>query len=243
MVIRITPGDEGDSYEIVSPRDAASGQATGRRQYQPVVIRHESITYQVTMRDAASGRPTGKRSAGAPGEDYQPWDNDTEEGVVTNPLYESGGNSGQNPMHEAKDLHVVGGNGTEHDIFIPDVLAIKLGNHPNVVAFYGYEVGPVKWAAPESIPNNAMKTFNQNASRSNHTRLAATTAVDNNSGPVKTVNTSRANIKHMSRLNCNNGVCTIECVVEVDGNEYDAVVTGVLKTKHDTVKNSVNNIR
>ena len=241
FVVRVE-GENGTNYEVVAPRDAASGQASGRRQYQPVVIRHEGITYQIAMRDAASGRPTGKRSAGAPDQSYEPWDNDTEQDVVTNPLYESGGNSGHNPMHESKDLHVVGNNGTEHDIFIPDVLAIKLGNHPNVVTFYGYEVVPVKWAAPESIPNNSMKTFNQNASRSNHTRLAATSTGDNNE-PAKTVNTSRGNIKHMSRINCNNGICTIECVVEVDGNEYDAMVTGTLKTKHDTVKNSINNIR
>jgi hypothetical protein len=39
------------------------------------------------------------------------------------------------------------------------------------------------------------------------------------------------------------GSCAVEAIVEVGGVEYEAVVSGVLKTKHDTVKNSIGNIR
>ncbi len=50
-------------------------------------------------------------------------------------------------------------------------------------------------------------------------------------------------IGEISRLRCSDGSCSIETTVSIDGKEYEAVVTGVLKTRHDTVKNSINNVR
>ncbi|MEO5681829.1 MAG: hypothetical protein ABIQ88_04265 [Chitinophagaceae bacterium] len=50
-------------------------------------------------------------------------------------------------------------------------------------------------------------------------------------------------VKEISRLHCADGSCIMDAIVEVDGKEYEAVITGVLKTKHDTAKNSVGNIR
>jgi len=50
-------------------------------------------------------------------------------------------------------------------------------------------------------------------------------------------------VKQINRLRCADGTCSVEATVEWDGAEYEAVISGVLKTKHDTVKNSIGNIR
>jgi hypothetical protein len=241
VTIRIEQDEEGNmvTHEVKSPRDAASGLPTGKRMHKPVTIRIEQdeegnmVAHEVkSPRDVSSGMATGKRMASGSNEGYQPWDNETEEGIVNNPLYESSGNSGSNPMFESKDaLRVNGSNGAQHDIFIPGNLMLKQGNPGELAPFAAYEIGPVKWAAPESTANNKVKAFNQNASRSNHTRLAAA------GGPGNVI------IKDISRVHCSDGSCIIECIAEVNGNEYEAVVTGVLKTKHDTAKNSIGNIR
>jgi hypothetical protein len=56
-------------YDVKSPRDAASGMATGKRQHEPVRFIREysvnstdnSVSEIKSPRDAASGLPTGKR--------------------------------------------------------------------------------------------------------------------------------------------------------------------------------------
>jgi len=50
-------------------------------------------------------------------------------------------------------------------------------------------------------------------------------------------------VKDISRVRCEDGTCAIEAIVVLNGAEYEAVISGVLKTKHDTAKNSVGNIR
>ena len=74
---RVSPSETGYSiafeYEVNSPRDAASGMATGKRQHEPVRFIKEysvnatdnSVSEIKSPRDAASGLPTGKRQ-------YQP---------------------------------------------------------------------------------------------------------------------------------------------------------------------------
>jgi opacity protein-like surface antigen len=68
------------------------------------------------------------------------------------------------------------------------------------------------------------------------------------------INTTRSNIKHnkmaggidivrIDRIHCSDGTCSMNAIVDIDGVQYSAVVSGVLKTKHDTVKNSIGNIR
>lgn len=56
--------------EIKSPRDAASGLATGRRTHKPITFSVNSsdnaVSEIVSPRDAASGLATGKRSPGNP---------------------------------------------------------------------------------------------------------------------------------------------------------------------------------
>jgi hypothetical protein len=50
-------------------------------------------------------------------------------------------------------------------------------------------------------------------------------------------------INTIQSAKCANGVCAMMCLIFINGKEYQATVTSVLKTKHDTVKNSINNIR
>lgn len=59
------------SDQVTSPRDAASGQASGKRQYNPVIIRKKSErdaasgqpSEVVAPRDSSTGIPTGKKTA------------------------------------------------------------------------------------------------------------------------------------------------------------------------------------
>lgn len=56
--------------EVKSPRDAASGQASGKRQHKPfnfsVSSSDNSVTEITSPRDVATGQSTGKRSPGNP---------------------------------------------------------------------------------------------------------------------------------------------------------------------------------
>ncbi|MBC7904650.1 MAG: carboxypeptidase regulatory-like domain-containing protein [Gemmatimonadaceae bacterium] len=77
-----------------------------------------------------------------------------------------------------------------------------------------YKTIPVKWASPDLIDKGN-----------------------------KTVNTSRGNIKHASRMSCLDGTCVVDAIVEVDGVEYEAVITGKLKAGHDVALNAIRNMK
>jgi hypothetical protein len=65
-------GDCNDAASVKSPRDAASGQATGKRQHSPtpVVGSTEAAAGDVVApRDVSSGQSSGKRQATAGGDD------------------------------------------------------------------------------------------------------------------------------------------------------------------------------
>lgn len=223
---------------VVISREAGSGLATGKRMRISVSTNgNGEIVY--TVREAGSGMATGRRMNSKAEESYQPWESESDEGVVSNPLYEAAGNAGDNPLFEGKDaLRINGSNGKDHLVYLPQHVIIPA---KNITAEETYSTVPIRWASPE-LNSNKARTFNQNASRSNHTRSTSVTGISAQPAEA-TINTTRSNIKSVSRVNCNNGICSIECVVEIDGVDYDAVVTGVLKTKHDTVKNSINNVR
>jgi len=73
-VVKLTSNESGCDIvftnETKSPRDAASGQATGRRLHKPMVYivnsSDNSVSEVKSPRDAASGLATGKRSPGNP---------------------------------------------------------------------------------------------------------------------------------------------------------------------------------
>ncbi|MEO6232644.1 MAG: hypothetical protein ABJB11_21600 [Ferruginibacter sp.] len=63
--------------EIKSPRDAASGQATGKRQHKPfmfTVSASDNVATEITSpRDIASGQASGKRTAGGMSKGFYQW--------------------------------------------------------------------------------------------------------------------------------------------------------------------------
>lgn len=69
LTCRVTPADNGCvitmEHSVKSPRDAASGLATGRRMHKPLSLfvssNDNSVAEVKSPRDAASGLPTGKR--------------------------------------------------------------------------------------------------------------------------------------------------------------------------------------
>lgn len=206
-------------------------------------------------------------------------DNDTgmftEEDAVSNPLYQSSGNGGVNPLFEGKsELRVIGSNGKGHDIFIPSNIVINTPTASNIVPFISYEVGPVRWMAPEIM--SSKKGMQEKGLKMTPDKMEANSERKGGDGSVKgndkNINTSEDNIgstkitkddtgnsaerkgwdgtvkggavvKSISRINCADGTCTLDAIVETGGKDYEAVVRGIMKTKHDTVKNSISNIR
>ena len=73
-IVQITPTDSGCdivfNHEVSSPRDAASGLATGKRQHKPfrftVSSSDNSVMEVQAPRDVATGQSSGRRSAGTP---------------------------------------------------------------------------------------------------------------------------------------------------------------------------------
>lgn len=55
------------------------------------------------------------------------------------------------------------------------------------------------------------------------------------------ISTSRSNIRTKSIVSCSDGSCLMSCEIELDGKIYSALITS--RTKHDTAKNSIGNIR
>jgi len=292
VIIRIYPDE--DSYEIVAPRDAASGMATGKRMHKPFVITKElniteegdeMVAYRIVHRDIAARNTELEIMAitenGIPRNKEQKKDiitgkdNDTgmfdtgdeEENVVSNPLYEQSGAQGVNPLFESKsDLRLAGSNGKEHAIFIPSTIIIQpAGGTAGITSFTSYGVGPIKWMAPESLPNRtAGKSINEKGIKriaNGNQEDAARKGWDGTvKGGSRNINTSEDNletarkgwdgvvkggaiVQRIDRVRCADGSCAVEVLVEMDGIVYEAVITGVLKTKHDTVKNSINNVR
>lgn len=63
--------------EIKTPRDAASGLPTGKRQHKPfvfIVSASDNVATEITSpRDIASGQASGKRTAGGMGKGFYQW--------------------------------------------------------------------------------------------------------------------------------------------------------------------------
>ena len=326
----ISSGNDGEEiveYHIIH-RDLA-GDATGTQkmaiseQGMPkkdhkktkMVIINDNDDDMYAARDAGSGLATGRRKAAS--ESYDPWNTgDSDEGVVVNPLYESSGTSGVNPMFEGKSaLSVAGSSGTEHALFLPSAILIQ-NISQSLEAGTVYQVGPIKWMAPESLPDR--KGINQSGIKRNEAAArkgwdgtvkggskginqaglvdkgiqenGLTEKAITQSGIKKNEDAARkgwdgtvkgsgkgineaglaakginswgdrkdetaarkgwdgtvkggAMIKEISRVHCADGTCSVDAIVEVAGVTYEAVITGVLKTKHDTAKNAVGNIR
>lgn len=95
----------------VSPRDAATGQASGKRMHKPVMV-NESISARETgtgmatgraavqsARETGTGMATGRTMASDNGQ-AQPNNKNGMSAAQSNPLYQPSGNSGVNPLYQ-----------------------------------------------------------------------------------------------------------------------------------------------
>lgn len=251
LLVRINP--EENTYQVLAPRDAASGMASGKRMHKPFVMTKElgytedgdeSVSYKLVWGDPHV---------------------DQYEGMESNPLYQGSGNSGTNPLYESnRRLFITGGNGKGYDVFIPSGIMVKQVTEAGITASAVYDVMPVKWAAPELLSQGKGITEKGIKKTDATDRKGWDGTVKGNS---RNINTSEDNlgsgksnealagkgwdgsvkgsgkIKEISRVHCADGTCTIDAIVEAGGASYEAVITGVMKTRHDTVKNSIGNIR
>lgn len=55
------------------------------------------------------------------------------------------------------------------------------------------------------------------------------------------ISTSRSNIRTKKIMSCGDGACVMSCEIELDGQVYNALITA--RSKHDTAKNAIGNIR
>ncbi|MDP4248350.1 MAG: hypothetical protein Q8932_21155, partial [Bacteroidota bacterium] len=116
------------------------------------------------------------------------------EAAVSNPLYQGSGSSGHNPFFESKDaIQVSGSNGVDHSLFLPSTLDLKTAVTANTGPGNSFDCWPIRW-------------------------MPGSHKTDNNSNTLRaSINTTRSNIKHVSRINCTGGSCNVECVVEMNG--------------------------
>jgi hypothetical protein len=248
-------------------RDAASGLATGKRQHTPVSIILDldaNNNIIVAPRDPSTGQSTGKRSVlSSPGNSMN------SDPAIVNPLYEGGAtsgenplfnkssgnqspiyddqgkeknnplysssssakNKGENPLFEAKsDLRVAGSNGVQHTLAFANIIEVVIP--ANTLAGQQYNVMPVKWSAPDI--DSQSKGINQAAVKKVQVRGWD---VDKRQGIAITY------ILQTSRISCDAGYCTVDCVVEINGILYDAVISGNFSSIQDKDKPVMNLIK
>ena len=240
--------EEGANVYVYGPRDAASGQASGKRSYQPRDVASGQATGKRSYqpRDAATGQATGKRT-------HHPlrWAND--------PYLEDAQRWATDPYVDNAMFIMEGSGGKEIKFIVPLVLwadNISLPTNTN---------DPVQSViratkSRSNVQNNRKATKSRSNIQNN--RMAGN-SLETTDQPSAIINTSRSNIKNqrlgsgsqdnaidqnidvlaVERIHCSNGACKINAVVSVHGTQYNAVISGVLKTKHDIAKNAIGNIR
>lgn len=84
---------------VVSPRDVATGQASGKRMHKPMTITKDTDVSSpgVMVRESPSKASLGKTSVAA---DTQVNAKGSMSSAQSNPMYKDSGNSGVNPMYE-----------------------------------------------------------------------------------------------------------------------------------------------
>lgn len=256
--------EEGAMVYVYSPRDAASGQATGKRSYQP----RDAASGQATgkrsyqPRDVATGQSTGKRS-------YQPRDVATGQSSGkrthhpmrwdSDPYPEDAMRWARDPYAEDALYTIEGSRGKEMDLVVPLILYgenITLPANANPVQSVvratksrsNVQNNRKATKTRSNIQNNRMtgssETQEENKATINTTRSNIKSQKINNGSPdIADVDAGNVEIVSIDRIHCTNGTCRIMTIVSIDGVQYDAVISGVLKSKHDTLKNSIGNIR
>jgi hypothetical protein len=228
----------GTTNNITSPRDAASGLATGRKfnkkadeSFQPGGMEEGVVTNPLYQDNGNSGTnplfesKTALRVNGSNGVDHDifipenmtilPGDNPD---LVPFTEYKIGPLKWMAPesMNNRKgwDGTVKGGNASsEKNINTSEA---NVGGKGKTAVRKGWD-GTVKGGNVSNEKNINTSEANLGSGEGGTTRTS--------------INTTRSNIKHVSRMNCVDGTCTIEAIVEIDGSEYEAVITGAVKTK------------
>jgi Type VI secretion system effector, Hcp len=85
-----------------TPRDVASGQASGKRMHKPLTITKsmDKSSPGLTVRESPSKSPLGKTSVDS---DSQANAKNSMSGAQSNPMYKDNGTAGENPLFEGKD--------------------------------------------------------------------------------------------------------------------------------------------
>jgi len=228
--------NDGKLYaEVITAREAGSCLATGRsvmitgdvdgdgisdqskitHLHAEGVIHRDIAARSLAPRDAVSGQATGRRVRQKVEETHTPsLDNDSED-VVSSPLYTGNGPKGENPLFEGKgNLRVSGSNGDGHTVILPVSFQVP-GDPGAVVPFHEYKVGPVRWMSPESLLSRGIQEKGISEKGVKRTEQSA--------------NTSLFVIRSVSRVHCADGTCVADAVIETGGNQYDAVITGIMQ--------------
>ncbi|HMH23840.1 MAG TPA: carboxypeptidase-like regulatory domain-containing protein [Puia sp.] len=177
---------------------------------------------------------------------------------VVSPLYQGGGHEGLNPLFEPKDkLRVLGSTGSVHTIILPESFQVP-GGQAGITPFQEYKIGPVKYMSPESISSRGIQEKGIRRNEEPAAKGISEKGIKKNEAAGKgitekgikkyddapaakgisekgikrseaTANGALFLIKSTSRLHCADGTCVADAVVETGGNEYDAVITGVMQ--------------
>lgn len=228
----------------MATRDRPTGQSTGKRQYKALAIGDldgdglndvelRSFSHEIkSPRDVATGQSTGKRSkvdaftikqgiileADLDGDgEYEPLGN------VKSPRDVATGQASGKRTMAKEDVYVwkvkyagdADGDGIEDGYILSSL-------NKDAPAISGVKQTMQTQVSVTSNDNNDSDTGNENAQKAG-------------------ISTSRSNLRTKSITSCADGSCAINCEIELDGKVYQAQIT--LKTRHDTVKNAIGNIR
>jgi hypothetical protein len=128
---------QGQASGVTSPRDQATGQASGKRMHKPLTVLADDSAQVgaqdvTTAREASSGMATGKVAAQSPtgthhdtavqasgkaavggakpmaSDDWNAQQKNSMSGAQSNPMYKDNTNSGSNPLYQGKDRVAAG---------------------------------------------------------------------------------------------------------------------------------------
>ncbi|MGB8192172.1 MAG: VCBS repeat-containing protein [Chitinophagaceae bacterium] len=233
-------------HTVKSPRDLASGQSSGKRSKidaftikQGIVEadldgdgEYEPLGNVKAPRDVASGQSSGKRSMAK--EDVYVWKikygKDIDGDGIADGYIFSGLNKDAPLLNKLSNqsLNIVAEESANEGI------ARKL----NSKAEEGYQ----PWDDNTSA-NKVVEKATSGIKQTMQTQVLVTNNDNSSDEPVQKagISTSRSNIRTHKLLSCGDSSCVISCEIELDGKIYQALITS--KTRHDTVKNSIGNIR
>lgn len=264
VTVHVQNNSNGNDADMAT-RDRATGQSSGKRQYKALAVGDldgdgvndtelRSFSHEVkSPRDVATGQSSGKRAkvdaftikqgivieADLDGDgEFEPLAH------VKSPRDVATGQASGKRTMAKEDVYVwkikyagdVDGDGIE-DGFILSGLNKDAPSMPKTSFAILLNSGEEAMKVVEKATSGIKQTM--------QTQVLVTNNDNNDSGNENAqkagISTSRSNIRTKSITSCADGSCAINCEIELDGKVYQAQIT--LKTRHDTVKNSIGNIR